>query len=362
MFSSSLLAQSFKGKVVDINSGEGVFGVSIYYKGTTIGTISGHEGTFDMRTVPGENIQVVFARFGYETKEIDLITDRELIVELKAIEGFSDVYKNKLKDRQWQRQYKQFEKALIGESNNAKNVEVLNPQVVELVKSGNGQIIAVVNEPLQIRNAATGYQLYFFFEGEILIDGMDAQYNGVPYFVKLEPENEKQLDLWKVNRKSTYEGSLQHFLYSLISNTLYENGFEVSFANRDSNSGRFVKGADIAANEILIDGKISFDNYLRIKYTKEKPQNEFINSFTTTTRFGTRSRNGQSVENLFMENIPDRDGQVSFLFSRMKYLEIDSLGILKSPEALLEYGYWSWERIAELMPIEYHLEYIETKK
>jgi len=355
-------AQSFRGKVINSESKEGIFGVSIYYKGTSTGTLSGHEGSFDMRAIPGENVEVVFAKFGFASKVVKLITSEEILVQMEPNDGLSEMYEAKTKDRKWQRLYKRFEKALIGETDNAREVEVLNPEIIELTKNGDGGILGIINEPLQIRNNATGYQLYFFFNGEVSVDDRDAQYNGVPYFVELEPKSNEELKKWQDNRKLTYEGSLQHFMYALVSDQIKESGFEIALANRDPKSGKFISGANVSSEDLYKDGRLSFDNYLRIKYINEKPHNEFINSYSTTTRFGTRSRNGQAVENLFMENIPDRDGQVSYLFSRRKSLLIDSAGIMKNPEFLLEYGYWSWERIAELMPAEYHLEYIKTNQ
>ena len=361
LLSVSLSAQSFKGKVINSETKEGIFGVSIYYRQTSAGTLSGHGGVFDMRAIPGQ-IEVVFAKYGFAPKVVKLVTDQEVLVEMEPSDGLNEVYEAKMKDRKWQRLYKRFEKALIGETDNAEEVQVLNPEIVELTKNGDGGILAVINQPLQIRNNATGYQIYFFFNGEVSVDDRDALYNGVPYFVELEPENDAELKKWEENRKLTYEGSLQHFLYALVSDRLTENGFEVAFADRDPKSGRFISGAEINASDVYKDGKLIFDNYLRVKYLNEKPHNNFINSFTTTTRFGTRSRNGQAVENLFMENVPDRDGQVSYLFSRTKRLSVDSLGNLKSPEALLEFGYWSWERLSELMPIQYHLNYVKANQ
>lgn len=312
-----------------------------------------------MRRIPGDHAEVVLAKFGFKSKTFKIIEREDLIIALEPNEGLSALYEAKAKDRKWQRLYKRFEKAILGESDNSKQVEVLNPEAVELSKIKDGSIVAVMQEPLQIRNNSTGYQLYFFFGDNITIDGQDAQYNGVPYFVELEAQNDVELMRWEKNRRLTYQGSLQHFIYAFISNRHKEEGYEVSLASRDPGSGKFIKGADVSLADLYADGKLSFDNYLRVKYLKEKPHNNFINSFTTTTRFGTRSRNGQVVENLFMENIPDRDGQVSYLFSRKSSLLINDQAVLQNPEFLLEFGYWSWERISELMPIEYHLEYIK---
>ncbi|WP_420386578.1 carboxypeptidase-like regulatory domain-containing protein [Roseivirga sp.] len=355
---TGLYGQSISGKVINEETGQGIYGVSIYYKGTSLGTVSTPDGSFDLRLLPGDFTEIIFAKVGFEMRTIQAKEISGIEVTLKPLAGTSDVIEAKKRDRKWNRLFKQFEKAIIGETAIADQIEILNPQVVELNKGKSGEIIALVTEPLQIQNNATGYLLYFLFSDQVSIEGQNAQYNGIPYFVELETDDPEEREQWEANRLKTYEGSLQHFIYALSTNSLEENGFEAYKARRDERSGKFQEAGTIVPQEVLKDGYLTITDYLKVKYINEKPENAFINAFSRTTTIGSRSRNGTKTGEMLIEDIPDRDGQVSYLFSRKSRVKVDANGIVTEPEYLLEYGYWSWERLAELMPLNYHLQYI----
>lgn len=64
-----LEARTITGKVIDIDSGEGLPGVNIVVKGTSMGTVSDVDGNFTIN-VPDENDTLVFSSIGYLTEEI----------------------------------------------------------------------------------------------------------------------------------------------------------------------------------------------------------------------------------------------------------------------------------------------------
>lgn len=45
--------------------------------------------------------------------------------------------------------------------------------------------------------------------------------------------------------------------------------------------------------------------------------------------------------------------QTSWIVLQQQYVAIDTSGHLFDPFAIKTYGYWSWERVAELLPWEY---------
>ena len=73
----SLMAQTktIKGKVVDEQSNEPLFGVNVIEKGKQNGTTTGTDGLFSLRLRGTENQVIVLKYLGYETKEIDVASD-----------------------------------------------------------------------------------------------------------------------------------------------------------------------------------------------------------------------------------------------------------------------------------------------
>ncbi len=62
-------SRSVNGKVTDQSTGQGLPGVSVLVKGTTIGTATGADGAFSIN-VPGEKSVLVFRYIGYSAKEV----------------------------------------------------------------------------------------------------------------------------------------------------------------------------------------------------------------------------------------------------------------------------------------------------
>lgn len=356
-----IVAQSVKGKVIDKETGKGLFGVQIYYKNTSLGVSSQHDGSFEIRLLPGDYNDIVFDRLGYENRTLPAKPYKDIVIELSPLLRANAEEVGK-KDRKWKRLFKRFEKAMIGESDNAEEVEIANPQVVALNKSGDGTIIGFATEPLEIINHAIGYKLFFFFNDQFEIDGKSAEYAGTPYFVEMETEDEDLMRKWEENRRKTYEGSMLHFMHSLLNNQLVQAGYEIYSARLDQNTGNFTKQKKLLPSDVLQGNELIFPDFLMIKYTKEEPNTNFIRDYSSTSFVGLRGRNGRNNNSLTIENQPDKDGQVSYLFNQKKSINIDSLGMIDHPEYLLEYGYWSWERLADLLPIDYHLRAIQAIK
>ena len=86
-----LQQQSVTGKITDAATGEAMAGVNITVKGTTIGTMSGTNGTYNL-TVTDRNATLVFSFIGYTTQEIPLSGRTTLNVALESeVTGLEEV-------------------------------------------------------------------------------------------------------------------------------------------------------------------------------------------------------------------------------------------------------------------------------
>ncbi len=82
------LSKKITGKVVD-EDGKPMVGVSVYIKGTTVGTITDNDGNYSL-DVPDENEIIIFSFVGYESREINIGERSEVNVELKLAESTID--------------------------------------------------------------------------------------------------------------------------------------------------------------------------------------------------------------------------------------------------------------------------------
>ena len=74
---------SVSGKVVEEATGYEVIGANVVVKGTTVGTMTGVDGTFQLADIPGgENAILEFSFIGFKTQEVKVGTQREFNIKL----------------------------------------------------------------------------------------------------------------------------------------------------------------------------------------------------------------------------------------------------------------------------------------
>ena len=64
-------ARTVNGKVTSSEDGKGIPGVSVFVKGTTIGTVTGLDGNFSLDIEPTHNT-LVFQYVGMEAQELEI--------------------------------------------------------------------------------------------------------------------------------------------------------------------------------------------------------------------------------------------------------------------------------------------------
>ncbi|MBR8726542.1 TonB-dependent receptor [Bacteroides pyogenes] len=70
------------GHVIEVSTGDHVPGVSIFLKGTTIGTVSDNTGHFRLMDLPLGKKTVVMKAVGYKTKEQEVVLKKGVTIEL----------------------------------------------------------------------------------------------------------------------------------------------------------------------------------------------------------------------------------------------------------------------------------------
>jgi hypothetical protein len=143
----------------------------------------------------------------------------------------------------------------------------------------------------------------------------------------------------ETNRELAYRGSLQHFIQALYQGKVGEEGFEIRRLDRLPKDGGFLDqlNSQILDEETLLsrsaDGKvsISYDFYLHILYKLEKESSEYAGIMN-----GKKSINQSSLMKLEVD-----------------LLELYENGGYANPFGIMVEGYMAWERVADLLPLDY---------
>ncbi|MAL17779.1 MAG: hypothetical protein CL670_13675 [Balneola sp.] len=354
LFSSTAHAQNksqISGAVFDAETDQPIIGAHVFLNGTTLGTVTGNDGTFKLPDIPEGIYQLVIRYVGFQEYGQQINTEdsednltiylREDLYELGEINVISN-------RKQWLERLETFETKFLGVSKNAEQTEILNPEILQFEFDEKNRILtATAYEPLIIHNNGLGYEIKFYLK-EFFFDekNFTSAYYGIPFFNEMEPGDKETQEKWIKNRKFAYWGSLQHFIESLIEGTYHEQGFEIKAEIRENRRFREVSKDTVRISDIFYRKddttyELSFKHFLNVTYQKEIESYEY--------------RMWQSV--LSVEQKPRTVNlQNSVLTLKTESLLIDQSGYVYNPQNYLVGGYWAFEVLADLLPINYKLE------
>ncbi len=354
---------TLQGQVLDILSSQPIEGVNVFIANTQVGTTTDKHGNFILENVPiGVSYRLVFSHIAY--KNFQLLLDKNntriklqinlepKVINLKAVNVIG------VEGKKWRRYFKRFKKAFLGTGSNASKTEILNPDVLDFEVNEVGELEVSANDLIQIENRAIGYKLYFLLESFQTL-GEGVTYSGKPFFEALNPENERVAKQWAKNRETTFNGSLRHFLQSLMRNQWQEEGFEIFHASL-VNQQNFVTKTPARTRQILEQGDTFNENYLTINdFLKVVYIHEELEVGLNEGGVGRMGNQlGQNAEReMIQQGQQDagrsRNFQTSYLFSRKPHVRLDTVGMIAEAGMVKEYGYWVDERVADLLPLEY---------
>ena len=349
---------TLSGTVVDAETGEPLAGASVFLANTLIGAATDQDGVFSLIDVPLGTHELVASFVGYQTQAERLRLTR---AEARTIDfrlaprivETGDIEVTATSPKQWQRDFKRFNKFFLGVSRNASKTEILNPDVLEFdLDEETGTFTAQASEPLRIANKALGYYLHFVLDDFQLQEKKRIiRYRGRVGFTEMEPRDDRERKRWKKRRDDAYNGSLRHFLASLVRDELSDEGFmlvseeesrEASYSGVPGNRPvARVNNIDpetiLAAGELPFERKLDFSGYLKVFYFKEVPSGAYL-------KFREYANRGMQAS---------EDEQISWISLNHPGVVITTDGLVADTYALTKFGYWYFERVAEMLPDEY---------
>lgn len=391
-FSLNISAQnlfSISGTVKD-KKGETLPGAGIYLSGYTIATAANSDAEFTLKNLKPGSYEVVVQMIGYlpYSKSV-IISDKSVNITLILSENTVQLSEVVIRaDPNREKNLQIFKEFFIGKTPNSAKCKILNPQVLYIKYDGDHQILSVTsNEFLVVENKALGYRLKY------MLNLFEYNYNthivyfaGLPVFEDLKGSGSKRRT-WLKNREIAYNGSPQHFFQSLYRNTVQEEGFivykriKVPNPNRPSDSyiaamkarlTRKIRASVLKVGSVEADSlgilrqleqlpkeyssldmsgvsidtlvknihpnmrTINFKDELYVMYTKEE---EAI-GYSNTGHYVMRPL---TIPNYQISVIHQLEGPVNFYAN----------GGMHDAKSVLYEGFWAYEKIGDMVPIDY---------
>ncbi len=380
LFSISSFSQVlFEGVIKDAATKEVLPGASIYVPNSTRGTYSNFEGKFSLE-LPITTKEIVISFVGYTTikTNIDLSDGKNLnkTIYLREIKNELNevVFIKQKQDKNWERMFQVFKAHFIGNSEIAREAEILNPEDLILNEeriTGKYKLTANANKPLQIKNKITGYIIsYELIQFNHIVIGHNQIYTfylGYPFFKDItrdEKLNQKRIEK---KRLEAYLGSSMHFIRSLYNDKLQEEGFNVRELIKSRNPEY---PSDVELENIMAEVKLTND-YSLIRKLPEKEINKLgttllpISNFTLLENEKKFIKFDNYLNVTYTKAAPDEKylifspkGESSFQVSQLKNedeaVEYFADGNYYNPANLFFFGYMGWKKVGDMLPFDYN--------
>lgn len=368
---------SITGKVTNANSKEGVAKANVFLSNSSFGTETTEDGSFTLPNVKPGQYQLVVSYIGYTDYTQTILVGHDPIslnIQLspKTMELRGVVISSAA---DWKKNYELFKKQFIGSSENSKKCEVINPHVVNLVYHSRKKVLeAWSDEFLVMENRALGYRVKFLID-TFSNDGLSGitSWAGKALFEEL-PGTAEQKREWKQKRQETYYGSSRHFLKSLYSNTLDQDGFILMKLSRQRNPARPDEDVIQQKMKIFRDQRNRDSlNYWIMKenlshYAMENLNRQPLQPFQVFSRTNTpglfvlsftdclyimytKRREETDFKDLYRPlDMPNYETSVLTLYKPYAVFDMNGVIIDGSP---LNEGTWSKAKLPELLPFNY---------
>lgn len=332
---------SVAGTVTDLQSGQPLTGASVFCQNTTMGTVTNAEGRFRMQ-VPDGGYDLVISFNGYETKSmrINASTDglQSMDVKLKmkdrSLETVSVVATTEVREG-WKRYGDLFNGLFIGMTINSDSCRIENRDSLRFFYSKKRDRLKVLaREPLRIVNQALGYVIRYELDSFVheFASGL-TEYTGYAFFEEMEGDDAQQ-QKWSEAREMAYYGSMLHFVRCYYDSTLRLNGYKLERIDRSTEESAMIYDPyDSVRYGITDEGDVLLlsDGKLRVVYTQERPEAKYLQ---------VKKLAANTPVQISILDFPD-------------YILIEQNGYFYDQKDIMINGYWSWEKLAELVPYDY---------
>lgn len=308
--------QIINGTIFDKKTKSLIYSASVYFNGTSVGTLSDENGNFRLNISKYPTMPLTISAIGYYSVTLnDYSKDKPILIYLnpKTFELNEIVVRGK---SQWLKRSENltiFRNEFLGTTGNSMSCVITNEKDIRFKSSSNNDTLKASSiNPLLIDNKALGYKITYFLDNfEYCKSSQSFLFEGKVFFKEDSVISDTKKGYIEKKRKATYLGSRMHFLRSLWIDNLNSAGFSV----RNS------------ANEVINYSKIVIEKENHLKYLKY-PGGLGISYYTKQ--------------------------RSSFIIFRKEYVYIDATGYYE-PDGIIWEGEMARQRIADLLPYDYYM-------
>ena len=342
-----------KGLVLDKLTNQPIAGASVFINASGIGAVCGSDGSFNLskfiQAQFGHPVLTIVA-MGYETANFNLANHKGAVVVYlnPIVRELETVTVTAAEKNGWEKYGKDFIESFLSYSDFSKLCTIENPEVLKFYYDPNTNTLQVnARKPLIIQNKALGYKITYWLESfEHNYRTRIMTYSGLTLYEDLIRPNKRkaQAAKWLKNREAAYQGSVMHFIRSVHAGKLAESGFVVRRLEKveGSRKGKYNNVVDpkILAEADFSDtteGKkfIQFPSYLYVLFSKESEELPYL-------------------AKLHPFKMPNPAPQTTIVhLVGTKAVEIFSNGHLEPAISFFLDGYWSYEKLDKLLPLDY---------
>jgi hypothetical protein len=369
------------GVVQDSATHEPLAFASVFLANTTLGATTTEQGTFVFERVPKGTYDIVGSYVGYRlAKQSITVTAGATApaVTLRLTSSGPQLGEVVVHaDSHQEDNYRKFIDLFVGRTAFSKQCRITNAEDVDVAFNDTTKTLtATTDKYVQVENKALGYRLKYFGMSFQYNETSDAvSYEGQTVFEEMKPKDENQRRQWAANRLAAYNGSLTHFLKSVYDNQVKENDFlaqqvrlvvplraaraeaalrkkKTPFTAAELDSLRAWSELPPTAQlnpaarpidslrRVAADGRVflRFTDELQVVYFGEAPDPAYP---------GPMSPIGPAEKTMPAKR------QVSRLSLLAPETELNPNGTLENPFDVGRGEYWGFQRIGELLPLDY---------
>lgn len=310
---------------------------SVYLSKTTVGTLTDSKGFYSL-TIPQQGVyEMIISCIGYQSDSRFISADgkiQTICIKLPVNLVRLNEVKIRSKDEYRLKNYTQFIKLFIGETTNAQNCKIKNPEDLHFYRDDKNKTLNGFSvRPLRIENRALGYLINY--------DLNDFSYNLETGFLRFKGDHffqpltgaPRDIKRWEHNRLSAYYGSRMHLFRAIFSDSLIHENFEIFESKADSVTNEFLIIKPIEENSLRLSKTsnymtIFYNTPLVIDYTDNHP--ELSTALTGFTPWKVRS---------------------TIVFS--DFINVYRNGYYDNPYSITWGGAMADERIADMLPYDF---------
>lgn len=365
-------------------------GASIYLSNYKNATSTNSDGKFVLNNLKAGNYDVLVQMMGYLpfTRNV-IISDKSVNIDI--ILKDNTILLNEVvirTDPNRERYLNMFKEFFIGKTPNAEKCKILNPAVLNIDYDDEARTLTVKsNDFLVIENKALGYKLRYMLQFfEYNYKTRIVYYAGLPTFEDLKGSKSKMRG-WVKNRETAYYGSSQQFFKSLYAGTTKEDGFIINKMIKIPNEQRpadtiinkNMKRLTKSVKNVIRIGSAENDSLMYWSKVRDMPKNisilnradvltdtlvrqEYKNLKTMNFKdqlyvIYTKERESVEYTNMSGHSVSRPLDVPNYEISIINMLEgplhFYENGGIYEPRSILYEGYWAYEKIADMVPMDY---------